>query len=204
MTQSAWAGVELVATAVALVALIVLHVLPTGLSPANDPVSQYGITRYRHGYRVLTLALGGAGLSAAALVAIAYPPQQRSVIVALLTAFGLCRLAISWWPMDAPGEPRSNRGTVHVVLAAGAFATVTLAANRMQHAAEQLVPMFSTGYRYAVTAAFWLLVVGLVGMLVTRRFDDRRRYFGAAERLVYAGTYVLLFAVGLSTLWSDG
>lgn len=200
MTASAWAGVELVATAVALGAMVALHLLPTGLSPAHHPVSQYGIGGYRLGYRVLTVALGAAGLAAAALVAVAYPPQQRQVIVALFTVFGLCRLAISWWPMDAPGEPRSKRGTIHVALAAGAFATATIAANQLQHIAGQLAPMAGAGYRYAVGAAFWLLVTGLLGMLVARRVDAQHRWFGAAERLVYAGTYLLLFATGVSAL----
>lgn len=200
MSHATWAGVELVATAVALIALVVLHVLPTGLSPAHDPVSQYGLTRYRQGYRVLTLALGVAGLAAAVLVAVGDPPQQGPVIVALLAAFGLCRLVISWWPMDPPGEPRSKRGTVHIALAGGAFATATLAAARLQHAAEQLPQTAGSSYLHAVSAAFWLLAIGLLGMLAARRLDARHRLFGAAERVVYAGILLLLLAIGVGAL----
>ncbi|TWP34550.1 DUF998 domain-containing protein [Leekyejoonella antrihumi] len=197
MTSPLVAGVDLAATTVALAAMIVLHALPTGLSPTHDPVSQYGITRYRRGYRVLTVALGVAGLSAAAAVAIAYPPRQRFTIVAMLVVFGLCRLAISWWPMDAPGQPRSSHGTTHVMLAFGAFGAVTVAATRMRETAP--LP-FNSGYHDAFDAAFWLLVIGLVGLFITRRLDARHRYFGAAERLIYAGIYVLLIATGVSTL----
>lgn len=32
--------------------MIILHLLPTGLSPVRNAVSQYGITRYRQGYRI--------------------------------------------------------------------------------------------------------------------------------------------------------
>ena len=39
----------LAAVAVAVGALVTLHVLPTGLSPVRDAVSHYGITRYRLG-----------------------------------------------------------------------------------------------------------------------------------------------------------
>lgn len=61
------AGVALVASGVSVgvVALVVLHLLPSGLSPLRDPVSQYGITRFKAGYRVQTLAYGLAGAGAA-------------------------------------------------------------------------------------------------------------------------------------------
>lgn len=200
MAAEAWAGVELGATACALAAMIVLHALPTGLSPVRNPVSQYGITRYHQGYRVLTVALGVAGLAAAAAVATAYPPQRRSTIVTLLVVFGLCRLAISWWPMDTPGQPRSRHGTVHVALAVGAFLTVTAAADKMRQTVAQAAQAFGAGYGAALDAAFWLLVIGLVGLVVTRRIDTRHRYFGAAERLIYIGAYLLLIATGISLL----
>ncbi|MGH9068323.1 MAG: DUF998 domain-containing protein [Acidimicrobiales bacterium] len=192
------AGLDLAATAVALVALIVLHVLPTGLSLVDNPVSQYGITPYRQGYRVLTVAMGVAGLAAAVSVAMSYPAQGRSAIEALLVVFGLCRLAISWWPMDGPGQPRSSRGATHVVLALAAFLAITVAAHRMQHVVGQLPQLFGQAYGHALAAAFWLLVIGLVGQFVTRRLDAQHRYSGAAERLVYVGIYVLLIATGLS------
>lgn len=200
MSAEAWAGVELVATACALAAMVVLHVLPTGLSPIRNAVSQYGITRYHQGYRVLTVALGVAGLAAAVAVASAYPSQRRAAIVALLVVFGLCRLAISWWPMDAPGQPRSNHGTVHLVLAFGAFLTVTAAAGRMQQAVARATRLFGAGYGPALGVAFWILVAGVVGMVLARRLDAQHRYFGAAERLVYVGIYVLLIATGVSLL----
>ncbi|MDA8199230.1 MAG: hypothetical protein M0Z54_07355 [Thermaerobacter sp.] len=36
--------------------LLYLHLVPTGLSPIQNPVSPYGITPYRGGYRAATLA----------------------------------------------------------------------------------------------------------------------------------------------------
>lgn len=64
MSLHFWAGLALGATACAPAAMIILHLLPTGLSPVRNAVSQYGITRYRQGYRILTVALGVAGLAA--------------------------------------------------------------------------------------------------------------------------------------------
>ncbi len=191
------AAVDLVATLTAIAALVVLHVLPTGLSPARHPVSQYGITRYRQGYRVLTLALGVAGLASAVVVAQTYPPSRRATIVGLLVVFGVCRLLISWWPMDAPGEPRSRHGTIHVVLALGGFLSATLAAGRMQNA---LVGSgFGAGYNAALVTAFWLLVLGLIGTVAARRAEGHL-YFGAAERVVYVGLFVMLGATGLAAI----
>jgi hypothetical protein len=194
MTTPVWAGTELATSVLALVALVVLHLLPTGLSPIHNAVSQYGITRYRQGYRVLTVGLGVAGLAAAALVAERYPRPGRAVIVALLVLFGLCRLVISWFPMDRPGTPRTGRGAAHLALAAGAFLSIALVANRMQRAAGHAL---GDGYRNALAVAAWLLLLGLLGLLITGRFDPRHRYFGAAERLIYAGSFLLLIATGL-------
>ena len=192
-----FAGVDLVATSAALVALVVLHVLPTGLSPVDHPVSQYAITPYRQGYRVLTVALGVAGLASAVVVAQTYPPSRRSTIVGLLVVFGVCRLLISWWPMDAPGEPRSRQGTIHLVLALGGFLGATLAAGRMQNAL--VGSSFGAGYNAALVTAFWLLVAGLVGSVAARRTEGHH-YFGAAERVIYVGLFVMLGATGLVTI----
>ena len=51
------AGVTaLLALAVTVASLGYLHFAPTGLSPVRNAVSQYGITPFRAGYRVATLA----------------------------------------------------------------------------------------------------------------------------------------------------
>ena len=54
--------IALLALAVTVASLTWLHVEPTGLSAVRNPVSQYGITRFRIGYRVATLAFAAAGL----------------------------------------------------------------------------------------------------------------------------------------------
>lgn len=200
MSAQLWAGVDLVATACALAAMVALHVLPTGLLPTRNPVSQYGISRYRQGYRVLTVALGAAGLAAAAVIGTSTPIAQQPTIVALLVVFGVCRLAISWWPMDPPGHPRSGTGTVHLALAVGAFGSITAAAGELRRSAPQLHQLAGVGHGAALGIAFWLLLVGIAAMVLAQRLDQRWRYFGAAERVVYAGIYVLLIAIGVSSL----
>lgn len=196
-----WAVLDLAGTAVGVGALVVLHLLPSGLSPLTSPVSQYGITRYRLGYRIMTVALGVAGLAAASgfgatrTAGVAgMGAAHRWTIVAPLAVFGVCRLMISWWPMDAPGTPPSTRGGVHLFLALGAFLTAPIAANRLLTASGAAL---GHGFRATVHVAFWLMVVGLVGMFVLRRVGGRR-LAGAAERLIYLGIVALLVATGLA------
>ncbi|HEY0871076.1 MAG TPA: DUF998 domain-containing protein, partial [Acidothermaceae bacterium] len=112
-TAEAVAGVTcLAATGIGVVAIAVLHVLPTGLSPAHSAVSQYGITRYRLGYRVQTIAFAVAGGAAAAGLAEAVPGRAPALI-ALLTVFVVARAIISWYPMDEPGGEPTNHGRMH-------------------------------------------------------------------------------------------
>jgi len=53
--------IALLALAVTAASLGYLHLAPTGLSPVRNAVSQYGITPFRAGYRVATIAFGAAG-----------------------------------------------------------------------------------------------------------------------------------------------
>lgn len=174
--MTAWAVLDLAASAIALAALVTLHLLPTGLPPLQHAVSEYGISRYRAGYRALTVALGVAGVAAAALTAAA---GARRAVVVLLALFAASRLAISWVPMDPRGTRRTPRGTGHLVLAFVAFVSAAAAAGRLH----------GDGIAFSVATA--LFIAGFIGMLAARP------WFGAAERLVYAGTFVLLVSAAV-------
>ena len=99
--------------AVGLGALVLLHVLPTGLSPLRNAVSQYGISEYRVVYRVQTLAYGVAGVGAAGGVATL--PGPVGIVVALCATLAVARGLISWSPMDAPAPlaPRRAAATAY-------------------------------------------------------------------------------------------
>ena len=191
-----WGGLISIAATVSLVALGVLHVLPTQLSPLSAPVSQYGISRYRLGYRVLTVSMGVAALAAAAGVAATFPNSGRAVSVALLVVFGVCRLVISWFPMDAPGtRPPTSTGLAHALLALVTFVSAALAASHMYRAVHRLGGF--SGYDAALQVSVWLMAIGIVGMLLVRR-TPLHRWFGAVERIVYAGVFVLLFGTAVT------
>jgi hypothetical protein len=185
------------ATAVGVGALVVLHMLPTGLSPMHNAVSQYGITRYRLGYRVQTISFGVAAAAAAVGLADAAPGRARALI-ALILVFALARLVISWFPMDEPGAEPTNHGRMHGVLAIVTFLAIAVAARRLGTVAQQ-VPGWTT-FSTVSTVIAWLMVASLVAMAVVGRNarvnGAGRSYFGAAERTFYLAIVAWLVLVG--------
>lgn len=173
----------LVGAAAALAALVRLHTLPTGLSPLRDAVSHYGITPHRAWYRVLTIAMAVSGVGAALGVYLALH-GDAAVVVAALAVFAVCRAAISWFPMDEPGELVTPVGVRHVLLALGAFVALFIAALRFGRVLDD------TGawpdWHGASVPFDVALAVGLLGMVVTRRLPGRAHLFGLAEREYYA------------------
>jgi hypothetical protein len=190
----------LAATAVSVGAIVVLHVLPTGLSPMRNAVSQYGITRYRLGYRIQTIALAVAGAAAAVGLAEAAPGRALALI-ALVTIFALARLVISWFPMDEPGGKRTNHGSMHGLIAIVTFIAIAAAAGRLGSVAKQ-VPGWTT-LATVSSAIAWLMVASLIAMMVARRgareTHSTPTYFGAIERVFYLAivAWFVLVGVGL-------
>jgi Protein of unknown function (DUF998) len=90
--------VSLIAVAVTVASLVWLHIQPTRLSPVRDPVSEYGVTPFRCGYRVATIAFGIAGVALAIGIDRAIKGHRRAGVVALLVLFGAARGAIKLVP----------------------------------------------------------------------------------------------------------
>src|ERR1700684_2951149 len=85
--------VSLLALAVVVASLAYLHIEPTGLSPVRNAVSQYGITPFRSGYRVATIAFAIAGVALAVGIDRATGSRSSAVVV-LLAIFAAARAAI--------------------------------------------------------------------------------------------------------------
>ena len=180
---------------IALVSLVVLHLLPTGLNPLNDPVSRYGITRYRAGY---WLAAGGAAVAGVGGVLFFAPTSGviSTVTIVLLVVFAAARAAIGFFPMDAPGSGRTAVGRAHNLLATAAFASVTAAAFTGAGA------LHDAGFPDASawsTACGVVMAVGTLGLLVTAR-RARSVLFGLAERLIYLGFLAWFVLLGVFAL----
>jgi len=172
--------------------LAVLHVLPTGLSPLRNAVSQYGINRYRTGYRVQTISFAVAGAGAA--VGLATALHGTGSVVALLGIFAAARLVISWYPMDVPGGQRTRTGRTHLALAVVTFAAIVAAGLRLAGilARTSQWPADQRGF----TVLGWLLLVAVVLTVLAGGGRALGGYFGAAERLLYAAFAAWLALVG--------
>lgn len=162
---------------VGVTALVLLHLLPTGLSPLRNAVSQYGISRYRAGYRVQTLAYAVAGAGAA--IGVATLPGPAWPVVALCATFAVTRAVISWFPMDVPGTTRTRTGGRHGALAVAAFLAAGLASREMANLLDK--DGAHPGIAATSSALAVLMALSLIGMVVSRRVD----LFGAAERVFY-------------------
>ncbi|MGH7776422.1 MAG: DUF998 domain-containing protein [Candidatus Dormibacterales bacterium] len=186
-------GVALIAVglSVGVPALILLHVIPTGLSPVRNPVSQYGITRFKIGYRIQTLAYGFAGIGAA--LGIASLPRPSALVVALCGLFAVTRAAISWFPMDIPGAARTDIGRRHGQLATSAFLSLGVAAAGL----SRMLDHRHAGAFFAALSGGLAAVMSLAlaSMAVDRRAGGG--YFGLAERAFYVGMTAWLVVVAV-------
>jgi Protein of unknown function (DUF998) len=185
--------ITIVGTALSLAALVVLHLLPTGLSPLTNPVSQYGISPFRAGYRIQTIAMGVAALAVALGIG-ELAIGSGGVIVALFLVFGLARLAISWFPMDVPGSARTETGRRHGLLAIVAFGGAAIATLRLGTALSG--DGIWSGARGALVGLGIVMIVCLLAMGTARNNPATRRYFGLIERLFYGGAIAVLLVVG--------
>lgn len=192
--------IAIVALIVTVASLAYLHLKPTGLSAVRNPVSQYGIGPFAHGYRVATIAFGVAAVALAVGVERAVSAPGRATVVVLLAVFAVARLAISWFPMDLPGGEQTATGRRHLLLAAAAFTSIGAAAFELAGALagasrwHDLAPVSR--------ALAWMMLACLIGLVLARRQPVLRALFGAIERGFYAAaiTWCTVFAVACAVL----
>jgi len=176
-------GVALASLVATVGSLVYLHVAPTGLSVIRNAVSQYGITKYRIGYRTATISFGVAGIALAVGIDGAIHGKGKTVVVGLLVVFAVGRLIISWFPMDEPGTPRTSTGSTHGIIAIVTFGSATAAAFRL----GSVLAKGGTWHTLAPTSTGfgWAMIVCIVGMALGRASPAIRGRFGAIERGLY-------------------
>ena len=187
--------VALVGLAGSVGSLVYLHVVPSGLSPLRNAVSQYGISPYRSGYRAATISFGVAGAALAIGIGTAVHRQGTSTVVALLIVFAVCRLVISWFPMDTPGASFTSTGRNHGLLAIATFGSVTIAAFRLGTTLSGAMVWQSLS---TVSTVFgWVMLAFVIWMFVGRRTRVGHVGFGAVERGLYVAMlgWASVFAV---------
>jgi hypothetical protein len=167
--------------------LVRLHLLPTGLNPVRDAVSDYGATRFHPLYRAMVVALGAGGL----LLAVGLARGTDAQSLPWLWVYGVSRIAIAGFMIDRDPPPYTREGRIHWLLAATAFTGIALAASNIDWtgAPGALRPI---GHAVAATA---------IGTFVTRVVRPLRAVFGLVERLLYATslTWLLTAALALAT-----
>lgn len=164
MTAAA-AAASLVFTGLCIGCLVYLHFAPTGYSPVTQAVSRYGVGRYARWYQAQAACAGIAGILLA--VAVRHPHH----VAVLLVVFGLARLAITQFPMDA------RRGA-HWLLAVVAFGSVTSAAVRLPAS------------MHGTPALGWAMLAALLAGILGRQIA-----FGLAERAFYVAMLAWLVLV---------
>jgi hypothetical protein len=189
-------AVSLAATAAAIGMLAYLHAAATGLSPVRNAVSQYGISSHRWGYRAMTVSMGVAGAALGIALHAVLRGTGVAEILVLVAVFSVARLAISWFPMDAPGTERTTTGTAHGLLAIATFLSAATAAIRLfrvleLHAAWDTLASLSRGLG-------WAMVVCIGGLVLTRFAPELRRGFGAIERALYVAIVAWLIVLGVA------
>lgn len=177
------ASVALAAVAVSLGALLVAHLRHTGLSPLHQPVSQYALSSAAPWYRTQTLAMSLAALALAGSGLAGVGLAGMRGVALWLGLFAVTRAVVSWYPMDAPGAERTRTGALHGLLAIGAFASISLSANRFARVVGSAhVTQWWSRASSVVSVA---MVVLLVVMVASRALRVVRNYFGLVERLFY-------------------
>lgn len=186
--------VTLLALATVVASLTWLHLQPTHLSPARNAVSQYGITAYRAGYRVATLAFAAAGVALAVGISERLHARGHTAEI-LLVVFAAARSAISWFPMDAPGAERTSTGRTHGLLAIAAFGGATIAAFNLSGTLASATVWHQLG---PVSSGLgWVMLASLLAMGSARSVPCARAWFGAIERCFYlaAIAWFTVFAI---------
>ncbi len=177
--------VGLVCVAASGVLLVSLHFLPTGLNPIRYAVSDYGWTAYHLGYRTMVV-LQGVG---AILIAVALGRQTDVKSLGWLYVYGVVRLLISGFMTDR--EPEGLRsltrtGRIHLLLAGTAFASIAVAASRLEWTGKPGV-LGPLGWLVAATA----IATG-TAMVVP---PIRHAALGLIERTHYASVITWLLVV---------
>jgi hypothetical protein len=178
---------------ICVVCLIALHFLPTGWEPVADPVSNYGVSRYRRLYQIQAFSSGvcaaclwlwfaGAGIAL---------PVWGTICLAF---YALSRMLIIFFPTDVQ-PPRTPTGTVHMILATFTFAGIALAAGTLTTSLASTAIWAKFGWE--LRAAARLTDLAAIGFVVVFAVRPLRRIAGLVERGIYLGALVWLgFVLG--------
>jgi hypothetical protein len=174
------AMIAAIAAAVDLLVLGLLHVVSPKVDPVSRPVSEYALGEFVWLATIMTVAEGVGA------IALAVALRRERAAALLLLVFGLMKLAMPLFPVDALGMLPTSAGRVHNVLGNLTFVLLPVAALLLFRALRRM------GSRLAPSIAV-VLAIATVGVPV----GDAVGGLGLAQRayLVLCALW-LLFAAG--------
>lgn len=199
--MKAFSVVAALATAVQAVALIMLHLLPTGYNPVRYAVSDYGVGRYR-GWFWLQAVAGGVGCLALGIALAQLHPftPTQVVVVALIVTAG-ARFLLPFFATDQPGSRfRTLHGTIHMILAVIAFGGLVWAATGLWSTLRHY-PAWQ-GAEGALTIIPWIMLGSVIAVVLAIAGPRLKPFFGVFERRFYLSsiTWVLIVAINLARI----
>jgi hypothetical protein len=181
------------ATLACIACLVRAHLSPTGYDPVRDPVSDYGVGSYTGWYAGAATSIGAAGLLVAAGLRHSAPSVSTLELV-LLLVFAAARFLIPHFPTDLEGERPSRTGSIHLLLAAVAFAAICWAMCAIdldRGTVDHVLPVL--GYVATVCA---------LGTFLSLRWAVIRPWTGLIERGAYAATLAWFVIVSVELVTS--
>jgi hypothetical protein len=187
--------VAAIAVAVQTVALVTLHVLPTGYNPVRNAVSDYGVGPFRGWFWAQAVAGGVAGLALAIALADSHPSKPTLVVVLLLVSAG-ARFLIPAFATDQDGSRfQTSAGTIHMILAIVIFAALTIAASELSGTLEHEPAWHHVKGVLAVLP--WVMTGSAIGIVLALRGPRLKMIFGSFERLFYVSSIAWFFVVSI-------
>jgi len=181
-----------------IASLIALHILPTGFEPFADAVSNYALSSYGFLYRLQAFSSGVCGLCLLAWFADAGLSLSGPGIAAL-TIYSFSRLLIIFFPTDL-NPPRTVKGTIHMILAAGTFTGIAIATGSLTSSLRDIGAW--SNIAPALNAAATLTEAAAVAFLVVVVIRPFRKILGLVERGIYLGTLLWLGLVFAHLIFS--
>jgi hypothetical protein len=166
---------------VRLVLFVVLHVLPGGVDPVRETVSDYAAsssTRTRRLAAVASWAAAAAWVVFGAAI-LAGVGAQRSSVGLWLIVLGLVLTVMPFVPTDRTGTAATPRGRLHLLLAIAWFTLAYATIGPVQGLVQAGSAAHSALGVLKIVAAVSLIAL-VISMLVRRL---RTRTFGISERV---------------------
>jgi hypothetical membrane protein len=175
-------------------AVLALHLLPTGYDPLTHAVSDYAVGTYGP---VMDSAFVAFGIGVFSLAIALSRPDSSSVVhsrlgVPLLSVAGACLFAVGFFPTDLEGAPATSTGDIHTGLSAVVFLAMVVSVPVLSRAFGRSDKLRSY---YRLSLALAIVVVAL--FFVADATITEGVYGGLGERVFILGFYSWLLLASI-------